>query len=320
MTTQRVAVLDDYQDVAFGCADWSGLEDDCDITVFNTHLGNDDQVVSALSDFEIICAMRERTLFSRTVLERLPNLKLLVTTGMLNASIDMAAADDRGITVCGTYGTAHATAELTWALILGLLRHIPIEHDNVRSGGWQTTLGIDLKGKTLGLLGLGRLGSQVARVGAAFGMEIMAWSENLSDEHAQSHGARRVEKEDLFRLADILSIHTRLSDRTQGLVGRKELALMKPSAYLINTSRGPIVDEAALVEALNAGTIAGAGLDVYGIEPMPTGHPLRTCSNLLTTPHIGYVTEETYEIFYRDTVEDIRAFLDGEPVRVIKPK
>ncbi len=313
----RVAVLDDYQEVALEMADWGILPSD--VEVFRDHLSDQDAVVERLKDFEIIVAMRERTPFPRTLLERLPKLKLLVTTGMRNASIDMEAASDLGIVVCGTGGLSYPTAELTWGLILALLRQIPKEDRATRAGHWQVSMGAGLRDKVLGVMGLGNLGSQVATVGKAFGMSVIAWSQNLKEERAIQFGATLVGKDDLFSRSDIVTIHLVLSDRTTGLVGARELDLMKPSAYLINTSRGPIVDEEALVHALLKGTIAGAALDVFDPEPLPLGHPLRGLENTVITPHMGYVTTETYEAFYGDAVEDIRAFLGGEPVRVLNP-
>lgn len=315
----RVAVLDDYQEVALEMADWGILPSDVDVEVFRDHLSDQDAVVERLKDFEIIVAMRERTPFPRTLLERLPKLKLLVTTGMRNASIDMEAASDLGIMVCGTGGLSYPTAELTWGLILALLRQIPKEDRATRAGHWQVSMGAGLRDKVLGVMGLGNLGSQVATVGKAFGMSVIAWSQNLTKERAIQFGATLVGKDDLFSGSDIVTIHVVLSDRTTGLVGARELDLMKPSAYLINTSRGPIVDEEALVHALQKGTIAGAGLDVFDPEPLPLDHPLRRLENTVITPHMGYVTTETYEGFYGDAVEDIRAFLSGEAVRVLNP-
>ena len=315
----RVAVLDDYQEVALEMADWGILPSDVDVEVFRDHLSDQDAVVECLKDFEIIVAMRERTPFPRTLLERLPKLKLLVTTGMRNASIDMEAASDLGIMVCGTGGLSYPTAELTWGLILALLRQIPKEDRATRAGHWQVSMGAGLRDKVLGVMGLGNLGSQVATVGKAFGMSVIAWSQNLTKERAIQFGATLVGKDDLFSGSDIVTIHVVLSDRTTGLVGARELDLMKPSAYLINTSRGPIVDEEALVHALQKGTIAGAGLDVSDPEPLSLDHPLRRLENTVITPHMGYVTTETYEGFYGDAVEDIRAFLSGEAVRVLNP-
>jgi len=305
----RVAILDDYQDVALRFADWSGL----DVTAFNDHLADDDALIARLESFEAVVAMRERTPFPAARLERLPNLRLLVTTGAANASIDVAAANALGITVCATgYFSSH-TAELTWGLILALARHIPAEDASVRAGGWQHTVGLDLARSTLGVIGYGRLGTKVAEVGRAFGMEIIAWSQNLRE----AEGATVVTKEELLSRADIITIHTRLSDRTRGLIGAAELALMKPTALLVNTSRGPIVDETALLDALHGGRIGGAAIDVYDTEPLPAEHPLRNAPRTVVTPHIGYVTEATYEVFYRDAAEDIRAFIAGSPIRVL---
>jgi phosphoglycerate dehydrogenase-like enzyme len=313
----RVAVLDDYQDVALKMADWSLLPSDTTVQVFKDHLSQEQALVERLKDFDIVVAMRERTPFPRNLLERLPKLKLLITTGMRNASIDVGAATDRGITVCGTQGLPFPTAELTWGLILALVRRIPQEDKATREGRWQVSAGEGLRGKVLGVIGLGGLGSQVATVGKAFGMELLAWSQNLTAERASQFGAALVNKDDLLSRSDLVTIHLVLSDRTRGLIGPRELGLMKRSAYLINTSRGPIVDEGALVQALRQGTIAGAALDVYDEEPLPLDHPLRQLPNTVITPHLGYVTVETYKIFYGHAVEDIQAFLQGKPVRVI---
>jgi phosphoglycerate dehydrogenase-like enzyme len=308
----RVAVLDDYQGVALGCADWSELE----VEVFPDHLA-DDVVVERLAPFDVVVAMRERTPFPRARLERLPNLRLLVTTGMRNAAIDLDAARDNGVLVCGTGSLGPPTAELAWALILAVTRHVAEEHAAMRAGGWQHTIGPELAGHRLGIVGLGRLGARMAAVGRAFEMEVVAWSQNLTAERAAEAGAALVSKEELFATADVVTIHLVLSDRTRGLVGAPELARMKPTAYLVNTSRGPIVDEAALLDALHAGRIAGAGLDVYATEPLPADHPLRRAPNTVLTPHIGYVTTGTYEVFYGDAVEDIARWLAGDPVRVL---
>ena len=313
----RVAVLDDYQNVALRMADWSALPSEAEVTVFNDHLDDMDRLEERLKGFEIVAAMRERTPFARSLLERLPDLRLLITTGMRNAPIDVATATELGVVVCGTGGLPYPTAELTWGLILALARNIPREDDALRQGVWQTTVGTCLNGKTLGVLGLGRLGSQVATVGRAFGMDVIAWSQNLTAERAAHFGASLVGKDELIARSDVLSVHVVLSDRTRGLVGERELGLMKPTAYLVNTSRGPIVDEAALVRALESKRIAGAGLDVFDREPLPPDHPFTRLDNTVLTPHLGYVTEETYRIFYRDTVEAIAAFLSGHPVRVL---
>jgi phosphoglycerate dehydrogenase-like enzyme len=314
----RVAVLDDYQDVALKMADWRMLPADTTVQVFREHLADPEALAERLKDFDIIVAMRERTPFPQSLLAKLPKLKLLVTTGMRNASIDVAAASERGIVVCGTRGLGYPTAELTWGLILALLRHIPQEDKATRDGHWQVSLGIGLRDKTLGMVGLGNLGSQVATVGKAFGMTVLAWSQNLTAERAAQVGATLVSKDELLSRSDIVSIHLVLGDRSRGLLGARELAQMKPTAYLINTSRGPIVEEKALVEALQTGIIAGAALDVYDEEPLTLDHPLRRLPNTVITPHLGYVTAEGYKIFYGDVVEDIHAFLQGKPVRVVE--
>jgi phosphoglycerate dehydrogenase-like enzyme len=311
----KIAILDDYQNVALSYADWDSLG--AEIEVFTTHIGDPDELVTSLAGFDTVVAMRERTAFPAELLARLPDLKLLVTTGMKNASIDVEAARRQGITLCGTRGVGHNTAELTWALILAAVRNLAVELPAMRAGGWQSTVGAGLHGRTLGLLGLGRLGSLVAKVGQAFSMETIAWSQNLTAERAAEHGVTAVSKEELFARADVLSIHLVLSDRTRGLVGAGELGSMKPDALLVNTSRGPIVDEAALLDALRSRRIGGAALDVYDIEPLPVDHPLRGLPNVVLTPHLGYVTSENYEIFFRDAVEDIAAYRAGEPVRVL---
>ena len=315
----RVAVLDDYQRVAGRMADWAAALPDAEVTFFADHLPGEDAVAGRLAGFGVVVAMRERTPFPRSLLARLPHLRLLVTTGMRNAAIDLAAAAELGITVCGTAGSSTSTVELTWALILALVRHVPAEDASIRAGGWQTTIGTDLAGATLGVLGLGNLGRRVAAIGLAFGMEVVAWSQNLTAEAAEAAGARRVEREELFRRSDVLTVHLVLGDRTRGLVGAAELAMMKPTAYLVNTSRGPIVDAAALVEHLRRGGIAGAALDVYDVEPLPAGDPLRTLPGTVLTPHLGYVSERTYRAFYGEAVEDVVAFLAGRPVRVLTP-
>jgi phosphoglycerate dehydrogenase-like enzyme len=312
----NVAVLDDYQGVALNMADWSALKDKAEITVFRDHLSDPGRVVERLRPFDVVCVMRERTPLPRLILEQLPNLKLICSTGSINASIDVAAAKEKGITVCGTRYTSHGAAEFTWALILAMVRNVAAESRSLRAGQWQTSIGGDLEGKTIGLMGLGRLGSATAKVALAFGMKVIAWSQNLTREVAEDRGARLVSKEDVLREADILSIHLVLSRRTKGIVGAPEIALMKPTAYLVNTSRGPLVDEQALIDALRNRTIAGAALDVYDTEPLPELHPFRSLDNVLATPHVGYVTKRTYELFYRDTVENIAEWLIGKPVRV----
>ena len=315
----KVAVLDDYQEVALQMADWKSLPSETEVVVFKNHLSDENDISKRLEEFEIVSAMRERTPFPKRLLEKLPNLRLLVTTGMRNASIDTSAASELGITVCGTEGLGYPTAELTWGLIVSLARKISEENSSSRSGSWQTTLGIGLNGKTLGILGLGKLGSQVARIGNAFGMDIIAWSQNLTEKRAIENGVTLATFDDLMKNSDFLSIHTVLSERTRGLIGQRELNLMKSTAFLINTSRGPIVDEQALVQALREGVIAGAGLDVFDTEPLPHEHTFLTLPNTLITPHVGYVTVEGYEIFYRQTVECISQFLNGTPVRVLNP-
>jgi len=314
----RCAILDDYQNVALTFADWSKVKGDIEIKVFNEHLGGADNVVAALADFAIVCAMRERTVFPRAVIEALPALKLLVTTGMRNASIDLEAAKARGVVVCGTPAFGNATAAIATGLMLELARHIGYENARLKAGAaWQSTIGLDLEGLTLAQLGLGKLGTRMAEIGRAFKMNVIAWSQNLTPEKCKEAGAEYVSRDDLFRRADFLSIHLQLSERTRGLVGAHELGLMKTSAYLINTSRGPIVDEVALLAALRDKRIAGAGLDVFDIEPLPVAHPLRKLDNVVLTPHLGYVAEQNYRAFFAGTVDDIRAFLDGQPVRVL---
>jgi phosphoglycerate dehydrogenase-like enzyme len=316
-TVTRVAILDDYQKVAERSADWTTLPESVEVTFFHDHLDDPDQLVARLAPFEIIGIMRERTPFPGTLLERLPNLRLLITSGPRNASIDLAAAQRLGITVCGTRSSGHATAELALALILALARGLPAETASMRAGGWQVGLGRDLAGAVLGVVGLGRLGSRVAKLGQAFGMATIAWSQNLTEAAAAEVGVCRVDKPELFRSADFISVHLQLSERTRGLIGAADLDLMKPDAYLINTSRGPIVDEDALVDVLRAGRIGGAALDVYEREPLPPDDRLRRVPNLLLTPHIGFVTREAYEVFYGDMALGIAAFLAGRPQRVI---
>jgi len=309
----RIAVLDDYQGVALELADWSPVTARARVVVFNDHLADSDAVVERLLPFDVVCVMRERTPLRRDVIDRLPHLKLIASTGKRNASIDTVAAAERGITVVHTSYTSAPAIELTWALILASARHLVAEHSSLRAGGWQQCVGDDMAGKTLGILGLGSIGSQVAKVGLAFGMQVIAWSQNLTSQVATAAGARLVSKEELLREADIVSIHMVLSDRSKGLIGAPELALMKPSARLINTSRGPLVVEAALVSALANRRIAGAAVDVFDTEPLPPEHPYRSIDHLLSTPHIGYVSRGLYERFYRDTVANIVAWLDAHP-------
>jgi phosphoglycerate dehydrogenase-like enzyme len=315
----RLAVLDDYQGVARRYADFASLPAGTDVIVFQDHLKDESALVRRLSDFDAIIAMRERTPFKASLLSALPRLKLLITTGMRNASIDVGAARERGVLVCGTDGLPYPTAELTWGLILALGRHIPREDRATRGGAWQVSVGTGLSGKTLGLLGLGRLGARVARVAHAFDMRVIAHSQNLTAARAREHGAELVGFDELLSESDVLSIHLVLSERTRGLVGERELRKLKPSALLINTSRGPIVDEAALVRALEARAIAGAALDVFDEEPLPTTHALRRLDNTVLTPHLGYVTDETYRIFYGQALEDVFAYLRGAPIRTIEP-
>lgn len=321
-----VAILDDYAGVALQVADWSGVQKRAEITVFDRHL-TEDEAAAALRPFDVVCTLRERMAFPRTLIERLPDLKLITIVGRSLPNLDMAAATEHGILVAHS-DFAHprfrsirdATPELAWGLMIATVRNLADEHRNMRAGGWQSSAGITLSGKTLGLLGLGRVGRRMAEYATTFGMEVIAWSQNLTEQAAASVGARRVEKAELFEAADVVSIHLVLSERTKGLVGAAELALMKPHAYLINTSRGPIVDEASLVAALESRRIAGAGLDVYDTEPLPQRHRLRLLPNVTLTPHLGYVTREMLGAFYSDTVESVVAWLDGEPIRIANPE
>jgi phosphoglycerate dehydrogenase-like enzyme len=314
----RCAILDDYQQVALTTADWSRILDKVEVKSIDRHIDQPDELVEQIADCEIVVIMRERTPFRASLLAQLPRLKLLITTGMRNASIDMTAAASQGVIVCGTGGAGNATAELTWALILGLARSIVLEHNAIRSGQWQSTIGADLYGKTLGVLGLGKLGSKIAKFGHAFGMDVTAWSQNLTKERADEVGVKlAASKEELLESSDFVSIHLVLSDRTRGFISAAELKRMRPSAYLINTSRAPIVDQAALAEALQNGWIAGAAVDVFEVEPLPKDDIYRSLPNLLTTPHIGYVSKANYEAFYTDVVEDIEAYLSGSPVRTL---
>jgi D-3-phosphoglycerate dehydrogenase len=315
--THRCAILDDYQNVATKLADWS--IPDVETKVFNEPFASPKAAVEALKGFSIICMMRERTAFRKPTLEQLPDLKLLLTSGMRNASIDLEYAAERGVTVCGTEGAGQPTAELAIGIMLELARKICYENARMKQGVlWQSTLGIELAGKTLGLLGFGKLGSKVGEIGKAIGMNLIAWSPNLTEDKAKAGGAKLVSKEDLFRQSDFLSIHIVLSDRTRGLVTAKDLALMKPTAFLVNTSRGPIVDEPSLLAALGQRRFAGAGLDTFDIEPLPLTHPLRKLDNVVLTPHLGYVSQEGYKIYFTHMVEDIKAWLAGSPLRVLK--
>ncbi|UKA58463.1 D-2-hydroxyacid dehydrogenase family protein [Arthrobacter sp. FW306-2-2C-D06B] len=312
---QRLAILDDYQAVARDYAPWADLAGDgVDVTVFTEPLAD---AVAVLRDFDIIVAMRERTAFDAGLLRELPKLKLLVTTGMANAAIDLGAAAEQGIIVCGTGGSPAAAPELTWALLLAFARNVPFEDRRLRAGNWQSTVGFELSGKTLGVLGLGKIGSKIAGYGNAFGMEVIAWSPNLTEETAAAADARRVSKEALFREADVVSVHVRLSERSRGLVGENELRLLGPEGVLVNTARGPIVDEAALLRGLSEGWLGGAALDVYDVEPLPADHPLLTAPRTVLTPHLGYVSSQSYARFYGEAFEDVRAWVRGNPVRVL---
>ena len=316
--TIRCAILDDYQDVALKLADWGKVKDRVKIKVFREHLGGSDKVIAALQGFEIIIAMRERTAFPKQVLDALPELKLLITTGMRNASIDTAGAKARGVTVCGTGTFGNPTSGVAIGLMLELTRRIGFENARLHAGAlWQTTIGLDLEGMTLGILGLGKLGTRTANIAKAFSMKVIAWSQNLTAEKCREAGVEYASKDDLFRQSDFITIHVVLSGRTRGLIGAAELALMKTTAFLINTSRGPIVDEAALIAALRQHKIAGAGLDVFDVEPLPLDHPLRKRDNVVITPHLGYVSQQNYRRYFADAVEDIGGFLDGKPVRVL---
>ncbi|MEA2905848.1 MAG: hypothetical protein QOI12_3235 [Alphaproteobacteria bacterium] len=319
MAKHRCAILDDYQNVALKMADWSAVSGDLDIKVFNEHLGSPDNVAKALQGFSIVCAMRERTPFPKELIEKLPDLKLLITTGMVNRGIDVEAAKAKGITVCGTPSFGNPTAVITWGLIIELTRHIGHENARLKSGApWQTTLGPDVEGMTLGVIGLGKLGTRVGEVAKAFRMKVAVWSQNITPERASKAGFDyAATKEDLLKQSDIVTIHIPLTPKSRGLLGAKELALLKPSALLINTSRGPIVDQAALLDALRNKRIAGAGLDVYDTEPLPLEDPLRKLDNVVLTPHLGYVSQQNYRAYFAGVVEDIRGFLDGKPVRVV---
>jgi phosphoglycerate dehydrogenase-like enzyme len=314
----RLSILDDYQRVALDMADWGPLRArGVEIVVEHEPFSGEDAAARALAGSEIVAAMRERTPFPKSLVDRLPKLKLLITTGMRNASFDMAALRDRGVVVCGTEGGGLDTAELSWGLILGAVRRIAEDHRGMREGMWQTRIGNRIAGKTLGVLGLGRLGTAVARVGLAFDMKVIAWSQNLTAERAAAVGVEHVDKASLLRRSDVLSVHLVLSPRSRGLIGRADIATMKQGAILVNTSRGPIVDTDAVIEALRSGPLGYAAFDVYDREPLPADHPLRRAPNVLLTPHIGYVTEENYRSSYPQIVENIAAYLDGEPMRII---
>jgi phosphoglycerate dehydrogenase-like enzyme len=317
----RCAILDDYQNVALELADWSKLTGEVELTVFNAPLGGPEEIARALKGFDMVVLMRERTAFPRRLIEALPDLRLLISTGKRNWMLDVEAANERGIVTCSTETTGNPTTSIAIALMLELTRRIGYESERLKNGAlWQSTLGVDIEGKTLGLIGLGRLGAKVATIGQALGMKVIAWSQNLTAERCASAGVElSPSKEALLAEADIVSLHVVLSPRTRGLIGPEEFALMKPSAYLINTARGPIVDEAALIAALRDKRIAGAGLDVYDIEPLPGDHPLRALDNVVLSPHLGYVTAENFRTCYTGVVEDIRAFLDGKPIRLLQP-
>ena len=326
----RVAILDDYQQAALGSADWSAVRALADIDVFTEYIARTEALVRVLEPYDVIVAMRERTFFDASRLGQLPQLRLLVTTGMMNAAIDLEAAAAHGVTVCGTGGSATSTAELTWGLILAVARHIPFEDQSMKlagqaggaalgiGAGWQRTVGTGLNGKQLGIVGLGHQGLGVAKIGRAFGMKLAAWSQNLDPAVAKKAHAKAVSKDELFSSSDVVTVHYKLSPRCVGLVGAAELALMKPTAYLVNTSCGPLVDHAALVACLRSGSIAGAALDVYDVEPLPLSDPLRTAPNVVLTPHLGYVTDDAYQVFYGEAAQDIVAFAQGDPVRVLK--
>jgi phosphoglycerate dehydrogenase-like enzyme len=308
----KVAILDDYQNVALTVADWSAVAKKADITVFNDHIGQADALVERLQPFDVICVMRERTPLRRDIIERLPQLRFIASTGTRNASVDVEAATERGILVAHTGYRSTPTIEFTWALILASVRHLVRESNSIRTGGWQTSIGYELDGRVLGVLGLGNVGGQVARIGRAFGMKVIAWSQNLTEEAAVAAGAELVTRDELFRRADVLTVHVILSERTRGLIGAAELALMKPTARLINTSRGPIVDEHALIEALRTRAIAGVAIDVFDTEPLPANHPFRSLENVLATPHIGFVAEDLYRTFYGDAAAAIRAWIEKQ--------
>jgi phosphoglycerate dehydrogenase-like enzyme len=312
----KVAILDDYQNVALSMADWSGVRERAEITVFSDHVVDADAVVERLRPFDVVCVMRERTPLSRAVIERLPRLKLIASTGPRNSSIDTAAAQERGIRITGTGYKSVSTIEMTWALILASVRHLVQESNSIRAGGWQTSIGQELEGKVLGVLGLGNIGGKVARIGLAFGMKVIAWSQNLTSDMAAATGVAMVTKEELFQQSDIVTIHLILSERTRGLVGTADLALMKPTARLINTSRGPIVDEQALIRSLQARAIGGAAMDVFDVEPLPQQHPFRSLKNVLATGHVGFVAEDLYRTFYGDAAASIANWLDGQSKNV----
>ena len=313
----KVAILDDYQGVAEQLVDWSKFKGSCEIKVFNQPFENEDHAIENLKSFDALIIMRERTPMTKKLMDGCPNLKFIATSGMRNLGIDLEYAKSKGIIVSGSEGNKNPTAELTWALILGLARNIKQESENMYQGYWQTTFGFELKGNTLGIMGLGNLGSMVAKVGKAFGMEVIAWSENLKMADAEKHGVMAVTKEELFEKSDFLTIHYLLSDRSRNLVKYDDISKMKKTAFIINTSRGPIINEDDLIKALQDEIIAGAGLDVYAIEPLPENHKLRFLPNVLLTPHIGYVTLDNYAKWYNQMAEDLQAFLEGKPIRIL---
>ena len=314
----KVAILDDYQNVSMILGDFERLKKDFDFKVFNQSFENEDDLIEQLKDFEVLLLMRERTSITKKIILNLKNLKLIITSGMRNKSIDYLTAKEKKILICGTDSSSNSTVELTWALILGLVRNLREETENMYQGYWQTTLGFELKGKTLGVIGLGKIGTQVSKVALAFGMNVIAWSENLKISIANENKVLAVSKEELLEKSDIITIHTVLSDRTKNLISKKDFELMKENAFLINTSRGPIVNEFDLVDALEKNKIAGVGLDVYDIEPLPENHKLRFLPNALLLPHLGYVTKENYEIFYTQMAENLQAFKEGKPIRMIQ--
>lgn len=315
---KRLAILDDYQGVALAMGPWRDLPPGLEVTVFRDTITDQDALAARLAPFDAILLMRERTPFRRALIERLPNLRLLITTGPRNRSVDDAACAERGIVFCGTQNAGDPTVDLTWGLILSLARDIPRQQESLRAGRWQTHVGMGLEGKTLGVIGLGKLGGRVATVGKAFGMNVLAWSTNLKPERAAELGVTAVDKQTLLREADVVTLHLVLSDRSRNTIGADDLALMKRTAFLVNTSRGPLVNQDALIAALNAGGIAGAGLDVFDIEPLPAGHPILAAPNTVLTPHLGYVTEQNYRTYYKDAVAIIEAYLAGAPIRVIR--
>jgi phosphoglycerate dehydrogenase-like enzyme len=315
----KIAILDDYQGVALSMGPWDRLPAGVEVTVFRDTIKDQDALVARLLPFDAILAMRERTPFPGALIRRLPNLKLLMTTGERNRSLDIAAAQAQGVTVCGTSSSGAPTVDITWGLILNLMRDLPAQAASLRAGTWQTSVGTAVGGQTLGILGLGKLGSAVAKVGLAFGMKVIAWSTNLTSEAAAAVGVTRVEKQELFAQSDVVSLHMILSDRSRGIVGAAELAAMKPSAFIVNTSRGPLIDQDALIAALKEGRIAGAGLDVYDQEPIPPAHPLLSAPNALLLPHLGYVSKQNYAAYFKGAVEVIEAFIAGNPIRVLAP-